>query len=160
MNIEHHFLDKLKGRIRVAKEIDTRQHRDNKAKHEKKWMRATAEALDIELGSDYQSDDDRAGGNKRLIKVHEAKLGELKAELRELLKQPLVARGVSTRYVTSGNNPIAHDMLAGEYHEGMIGVRKTEAGADIAPRKGRTVTKENTKHGADFDEFEEWTGIS
>ena len=70
------------------------------------------------------------------------------------------------RYVTSGSNPIAHDMLAGECgwidipttlylsdsrtdNEGMIGVRKTEAGADIAaPRK----TKENTK--------EEWTGIS
>jgi ATP-dependent RNA helicase DDX24/MAK5 len=54
MNIEHHFLDKLKMRIRVAKEIDTLQHRDNKAKHEKKWMRATAEALDIELDSDDQ----------------------------------------------------------------------------------------------------------
>lgn len=118
--------------------------------------------------------DDRAGGSKRLIKAHEAKLGVLKAELRELLKQPLVARGVSTRYVTSGSNPIAHDMLAGECgwidvptrlylsdsqtdHEGMIGVRKTEAGADIAPGKGRTVTEENTKHGV---EFEEWTGIS
>jgi ATP-dependent RNA helicase DDX24/MAK5 len=121
--------------------------------------------------------DDRADGNKRLIKAHEAKLGELKAELRALLKQPLVARGVSTRYVTSGSNPIAHDMLAGECewidvpttlclsdsqtdHEGIIGVRKTEAGADIAPGKGRTVTKENTKHGAQFEQFEEWTGIS
>ena len=96
---------------------------------------------------------------------------QLKAELRGLLKQPLVARGVSTRYITSGSNPIAHDMLAGECgwldvpttlflsdsqtdHEGMIGVRKTEAGADITPGKGVTVT---TKHGV---EFEEWTGIS
>jgi ATP-dependent RNA helicase DDX24/MAK5 len=56
MNIEHHFLDKLKSRIRVAKEIDTLHHRDNKAKHEKKWMRATAEALDIDLDSDYRSE--------------------------------------------------------------------------------------------------------
>jgi ATP-dependent RNA helicase DDX24/MAK5 len=119
--------------------------------------------------------DDRVGGNKRLIKAHEAKLSQLKAELRGLLKQPLVARGVSTRYVTSGSNPIAHNMLTGDCgwfdvpttlclsdsqtdHEGMIGVRKTEAGADIAPGKGRTVTKENTKHGG--VEFEEWTGIS
>jgi ATP-dependent RNA helicase DDX24/MAK5 len=118
--------------------------------------------------------DDRAGGSKRLIKAHEARLGQLKAELRGLLKQPLVARGVSTRYVTSGSNPIAYDMLAGECgwldvptilclsdsqtdHEGMIGVRKTEAGADVAPGKGRTVTKENTKQGV---EYEEWTGIS
>jgi ATP-dependent RNA helicase DDX24/MAK5 len=56
MNIEHHFLDKLKSRIRVAKEIDTLQHRENKAKHEKKWMRATAEALDIDIDSDYGSE--------------------------------------------------------------------------------------------------------
>ena len=56
MNIEHHFLDKLKRRIRVAKEIDTLQHRENKAKHEKKWMRATAEALDIDIDSDYGSE--------------------------------------------------------------------------------------------------------
>lgn len=114
--------------------------------------------------------DDRVGEGKRLIKAHEAKLGQLKAELKGLLKQPLIARGVSTRYVTSGSNPIAHDMLAGECgwfyvpmtlclsdsqtdHEGMIGVRKAEAGADIAPGK----TKENTKHEY---EFEEWTGIN
>ncbi|KAI0002587.1 P-loop containing nucleoside triphosphate hydrolase protein [Russula compacta] len=114
MNIEHHFLDKLKVRIRVAKDIDTLQHRQNKVKHEKKWMRATAEALDIDLDSDYQSDDDRIGPTKRQNKAHDVKLGQLKAELRQLLRQPLVARGVSMRYVTSGSHPIAHDILAGE----------------------------------------------
>jgi hypothetical protein len=36
----------------------------------------------------------------------------------------------------------------------MIGVRRTEAGTDIAPRKGR---KQNKKDGK---EFEEWAGIS
>ena len=118
--------------------------------------------------------EDRVGQTKRLVKAHDAKLGQLKAELRGLLKQPLVARGVSTRYVTSGNHPIAHDMLAGECRwfqiptarcisdrqadrEGMIGVRRTEAGNDIAPRKGRTVKKEKGKDGM---AFEEWTGIS
>jgi hypothetical protein len=74
------------------------------------------------------------------------------------------------RYVTSGIHPIAHDILAGECrqarfpallclsdswlgHEGMIGVRKTAAGADVVPQKGRVVTKEGV-------EFEEWTGIT
>jgi hypothetical protein len=56
MNVEHHLLDKLKRRLRVAKEIDVMQHRANKATHEKKWMRATADALDIELDSDYLSE--------------------------------------------------------------------------------------------------------
>ena len=98
-------------------------------------------------------------------------MGRLKAELKGLLKQPLVARGVSTRYVTSGSHPIAHGMLAGECrwfhvltvrclsdsptdHEGMVGMRRTEAGTDIAPRKG---TKQNKRNGV---ESEEWTGIS
>jgi ATP-dependent RNA helicase DDX24/MAK5 len=56
MSVEHHLLDKLKRRLRVAKEIDTTQHRANKVTHEKKWMRATADALDIELDSDYMSE--------------------------------------------------------------------------------------------------------
>lgn len=42
-------------------------------------------------------------------------------------------------------------------HEGMIGVRKAEAGADIATRKGSTVTKGNTKK---LGIEEEWTGIT
>jgi ATP-dependent RNA helicase DDX24/MAK5 len=56
MDFDHHFLDKLKIRVRIAKEIDALQHRENKAKHEKKWMRATAEALDVDLDSDYRSE--------------------------------------------------------------------------------------------------------
>lgn len=56
MNVDHHFLDRLKVRLRVAKEIDAMQHRASKAAHDIKWMRATAEALDIELDSDYQSE--------------------------------------------------------------------------------------------------------
>ena len=56
MSVEHHLLDKLKRRLRVAKEIDTTQHRANKVTHEKRWMRATADALDIELDSDYMSE--------------------------------------------------------------------------------------------------------
>ncbi|KAI9463017.1 ATP-dependent RNA helicase [Russula earlei] len=152
MIVDHHFLDKLKRRIRVAKEIDALQHQENKANHEKKWMHATAEALDIDLDSDYHSED---GHTKQLHKAHDVKSGQLKAELRELLKQPLVARGVSTRYITSGSRPIAHDILTGENHEGMIGVRKTDPGSDVVPRKGKTMTKGLQRH-----EFEEWTGIN
>lgn len=149
MNVEHHLLDKLKRRLRVAKEIDTTKHRANKATHEKNWMRATADALDIELDSDYLSDN----GEYRSSKAHDSKLIQLKAELKELLNQPLVARGVSTRYVTYGNRPVAPAILAGEYQEGMIGVEKTDAGADTVPPKEKKVTKIKEVG------FEEWTGI-
>jgi ATP-dependent RNA helicase DDX24/MAK5 len=78
----------------------------------------------------------------------------LKAELKHLLSQPLVAKGVSTRYITSGSRPIVDDLIAGECklsclvniqsiwlthiltdHETMLGLKKAEAGSDLVPRK-------------------------
>jgi ATP-dependent RNA helicase DDX24/MAK5 len=38
----------------------------------------------------------------------------MKAELGEMLERPLITRGVSTRYITSGSRPIVDDLLAGE----------------------------------------------
>jgi ATP-dependent RNA helicase DDX24/MAK5 len=38
----------------------------------------------------------------------------LKAQLKSLLAQPLVAQGVLTSYITSGSRPIVDDLLAGE----------------------------------------------
>ena len=35
-------------------------------------------------------------------------------ELKELLAQPLIARGVSTRYITSGSRSIVDDMVLGQ----------------------------------------------
>ncbi|KAH8996729.1 ATP-dependent RNA helicase [Lactarius akahatsu] len=147
MNVEHHLLDKLKRRLRVAKEIDAVQHRANKAIHEKKWMRVTADALDVELDSDYLSDN----GADRSSRVRDSRLVRLRADLKELLSQPLVARGVSTRYITYGSRPVAPAILAGEYQEGMIGVEKTDASANAVPLKEKVVTN--------AVEFEEWTGI-
>lgn len=43
-----------------------------------------------------------------------AQAAALKAELKEMLSRPLIARGVSTRYITSGSRPIADDILAGK----------------------------------------------
>jgi hypothetical protein len=39
------------------------------------------------------------------------KTAALKAELKALLAQPLIARGVSTRYITSGSTPIVDDII-------------------------------------------------
>ncbi|KAI0300155.1 DEAD-domain-containing protein [Multifurca ochricompacta] len=157
MNVEHYFSDKLKRRVRVAKAIDTIQHRANKATHERTWMRATAKALDIELDSDCQSDDHHGVPKKRKSEARDTRLGRLKAELKELLKQPLVARGVSMRYITSGSRPIAHDIVAGENHEGMLGVRKTDVWTDSAPRKEGKVIMAMERSCIEFEE--EWTGI-
>jgi len=38
----------------------------------------------------------------------------MKVELKRLLSQPLLAKGISARYITSGSRPIVDDLLAGE----------------------------------------------
>lgn len=48
------------------------------------------------------------------LKAKTAKLNAMKAELKRLLAQPLVARGVSTKYITSGSRPIVDDIVRGE----------------------------------------------
>jgi ATP-dependent RNA helicase DDX24/MAK5 len=54
LNMEHGILDKLKVRIQLARQIDSAAHRANKKTHDKGWMRATAEAMELELGSDFE----------------------------------------------------------------------------------------------------------
>lgn len=42
-----------------------------------------------------------------------AEIASLKNELSHLLSQPLVARGVSTKYITSGSRTVVDDIVAG-----------------------------------------------
>ncbi|THH00977.1 hypothetical protein EW026_g1631 [Hermanssonia centrifuga] len=154
MSIELHMLDKLKARIQVARQIDSTQHKIKKENHEKNWLREAAEAMELELDSDLDlSQDDGDKPSKYQKKKRSAKSAALKAELKQLLAQPLIARGVSTRYITSGSRPIVDDVIAGDYHETMIGLTKTEAGDDVLPAKPRKVKKKE-------EEFEEWNGFS
>lgn len=48
-------------------------------------------------------------------------MDKLRAELADLLAQPLVARGVSARYPTSGSRVIVDDVLRGDAHGVMLG---------------------------------------
>lgn len=53
MSIELNLLDKLKYRVQLARKIETTQHKIKKANHDRNWMKETAEALEIELDSDF-----------------------------------------------------------------------------------------------------------
>jgi ATP-dependent RNA helicase DDX24/MAK5 len=53
ISVELHILYKLKERVQLAKQIDSKQHKMQKENHEKKWMREAAEAMEIELDSDF-----------------------------------------------------------------------------------------------------------
>ncbi|KAJ6588976.1 P-loop containing nucleoside triphosphate hydrolase protein [Mycena capillaripes] len=154
MSIELNMLDKLKERVQLARQIETTHHKIKKANHDRKWMKETAEALEVELDSDFVSDSDEDKPSNQKRKAKDLKNANLKAELKRLLAQPLIARGVSTRYITSGSRPIVDDILAGEFNETMVGIKKTEAGNDLVvgkKKKLKVVVKEPKE--------EEWRGI-
>jgi len=53
MSIELSPLDKLKARVQLARKIDSAQHKVKKDNHERNWMKEAAEAMEIELDSDF-----------------------------------------------------------------------------------------------------------
>lgn len=54
MHVEHDILDRLKKRVQLARQIDIAMHKVKKENHEKNWLKETADALDIELDSDFE----------------------------------------------------------------------------------------------------------
>ncbi|KAE9383009.1 DEAD-domain-containing protein [Gymnopus androsaceus JB14] len=101
ISIDLGMLDKLKARVQLARQIETSHHQAKKAKHERNWMRETAEAMEIELDSDFASDDDDENPTKRQRKAKEAKAAGLKAQLKQTLAQPLIAWGRSPEQTSS-----------------------------------------------------------
>ena len=62
----------------------------------------------------YCSDSGNEGGSSSKRKKVDGERAAMKAELRRMTSKPLVARGISIRYITSGSRPIVDDLLAGE----------------------------------------------
>ncbi|KZT25757.1 DEAD-domain-containing protein [Neolentinus lepideus HHB14362 ss-1] len=149
MTIDLHMLDKLKARVQLAKQIDKAQHKVKKENYEKNWIKEAAEAMEIELDSDFAASDDDEGTVHTKKRKDSAKVGALKAELKQLLAQPLLAKGISAKYITSGSRSIIDDMIAHNYHETMLGVVKGDA-ADglVAGKKKKKVLT-----------YEEWNGF-
>lgn len=153
ISVELTLLDKLKNRILLARQIDSQQHKIKKQHHERNWLKETAEAMEIELDSDILSESaDESNSSKHRKKRADAKIAVLKAKLRELMSQPLLSRGVSTRYITSGSRPIADDIISGDVHEIMLGLKKSEAGDDL-------VAAAKPVHKKVHEEPEEWNGF-
>jgi hypothetical protein len=52
--VDLHILDKLKARAQLARKIESSQHKVQKENHERKWLRETAEAMELALDSDFR----------------------------------------------------------------------------------------------------------
>ncbi|KAH7344801.1 P-loop containing nucleoside triphosphate hydrolase protein [Rhizoctonia solani] len=129
--VEHDILDRLKERVQIARQIDVAQHKVKKDNHENNWLKETAEALEIELDSDMEVHTEKS----YRVKKNSAKVQKLKMELKELLSEPLVARGISRRYITSGSRSIADDLVNARNHKKMLGVPNVSAGQDVTISK-------------------------
>ncbi|EJU05616.1 P-loop containing nucleoside triphosphate hydrolase protein [Dacryopinax primogenitus] len=125
--VEHEVLDKLKERMALAKKIDDIQHKIKKATHEKNWLQETADALEIELDSE-----DQGQSSAKVDEKTAAQIGSYKAQLRALLSERVVARGIIAKYITSGPQPVADDLLASSYNDKFVGVNKTTATHDVS----------------------------
>jgi len=53
MSVELSMLDKLKARVQLARRIELAQHKTKKYKHDRKWIKETAEPLGVDLDSDF-----------------------------------------------------------------------------------------------------------
>lgn len=54
ISVEHYLLDKLKERIQLARSVDNAQHKVKKENHERHWLKEAAEAMELELDSDFE----------------------------------------------------------------------------------------------------------
>ncbi|CAG7847725.1 ATP-dependent RNA helicase MAK5 [Serendipita indica DSM 11827] len=139
--VERTLLDRLKERINLAREIDKIQHSTTKKKHDNNWLKMTAEALELDLSDEVE--EEKFDTNK------DARLKALKAQLHTLVSQPLVARGISTKYITSGTRSVADELINGQSHKAMLGLKVVAAQDDVlaqkAATKGKRLAKKTTK---------------
>ncbi|ODN77156.1 ATP-dependent RNA helicase MAK5 [Cryptococcus amylolentus CBS 6039] len=135
--VEAGFLPPLRARLKLANDIEKAIHRAQKRTHEKNWLLDAAEAMDLDIDPTMLSDgeDDPDAPYHKAKKMDKAKgktnldgkVDGLKMELRELLKEKLVARGVSTRYPTSGSKVIVDDLIKSTGHGMLLGASTSKA---------------------------------
>ncbi|KWU46439.1 P-loop containing nucleoside triphosphate hydrolase protein [Rhodotorula sp. JG-1b] len=150
------ILDQLKRRIDLAKQVDQAQHKLQKEAHDDKWLRETAEAMDIELEDDQDSDGDapRASSKKeRSKKAYQARA--LRQQLDELLRKPLMVRGISAKYLTTRNKVgLVDQLVGGTSHNKIFGLDQSSALEDLA-RAPRERKKARNKKKKDEEAAEE-----
>ncbi|ORX35309.1 P-loop containing nucleoside triphosphate hydrolase protein [Kockovaella imperatae] len=149
MPIESGFLPKLKERVTLARDIEKAQHEVKKETHDRNWLQEAADDLGVDIDPELLSEQDdpdlpfhRMKKSKATHKGSKRDVGSLKAELKHLLSQPLIARGVSARYPTSGSKVIVDDLIKSTGHTMMLGAKTTKAhDEDLVTRKKSSLNK-------------------
>jgi ATP-dependent RNA helicase DDX24/MAK5 len=86
--------------------------------------------MEIDLDEDGDSDGGR-GLSKRRSKTSMLQEKDLRQQLKVLLAQPLMLRGLSAKYLTAGgSSSLADQMLSGSNHRSMLGFAQSKATED------------------------------
>ncbi|CAI2161477.1 7537_t:CDS:10 [Funneliformis geosporum] len=94
--VDRGILNSMKQRIEFAGQIDQEEHKLQKMNYDNDWIKKAAQEFEVDLDDNVN---DSNKGNQRQTKE---RIRSLKFELNSLLSQPLVPRGTSTKYLTSG----------------------------------------------------------
>ncbi|SCV69134.1 BQ2448_2154 [Microbotryum intermedium] len=144
--IDYSIYDQLKQRIDLAKKIETAQHKATKNAHEDNWLRQAAEAMELDIPSDFDFSDDEGdaanskkknanrGGKKGKNQQYELKM--LKAELQKMLDKPLMMRGISAKYLTTrATVGLVDQLVEGTGHDKILGFDTSTALEDLKSKK-------------------------
>lgn len=95
----------------------------------------------MELDSDHEETQYNSRGQKKKKAAHshldereEGTLYKQKEELKRKLAQPLMSRGISSKYLTANESSLAHELVHDEHHKNILGANTNKATNDV--RKG------------------------
>ncbi|KAJ2447465.1 ATP-dependent RNA helicase [Coemansia sp. RSA 2440] len=143
--IDLDLIGRLKPRVDLARNIELREHRLNKAAHEKNWFRKNAEEMEIELDSDFMpsSDDERGAEDEHTERKEKQQIRSLKTRLTQMLAKKIFGRGISGRYLSSNSMAdLAERLLDQDNANAVIPTLRKESALETAKLKG---TKKRTK---------------
>ncbi|SGY73122.1 BQ5605_C005g03263 [Microbotryum silenes-dioicae] len=153
--IDYSIYDQLKKRIEMAKKIENAQHKATKSAHEDNWLKQAAEAMELDVPSDFDFSDEEGdpansrkkqertrGGRKGKGQQYELKM--LKGELQKMLDKPLMMRGISAKYLTTrATVGLVDQLVDGTGHDKILGFDTSTALEDLKNKK--TIKKKSNK---------------
>ncbi|KAG0232284.1 ATP-dependent RNA helicase [Actinomortierella wolfii] len=161
--VDHGVITEMKKRLALAKKIDELEHRMAKSAHEDDWMLKMAEEMDLivdddmlndpkkknKKGKNHQNNDDDEAlddNSSASSEKDRAKAKALRAELKALLQKPLLPRGASAKYITSGAIRDLADRLRDQNHNPLLPAHlQTTALEDIKAHQTQKNKKKNLK---------------
>ncbi|KAJ3096084.1 ATP-dependent RNA helicase [Phlyctochytrium planicorne] len=98
--VDFNILTKLKGRVSLARKIESENHKLVQSQRKDDWIQKAAMDAEIILDSESE-DEDTQKVSKKAQKKAELKLAAMKADLDAMLVVPVIPRNVSSKYLTS-----------------------------------------------------------